>query len=259
MKGIPSIVLVGILSLTTSNVEWSIPRAFSTIRAGRAVPATAVPPPADHGWPQVVWHIDFSDYVEGSIEAWLQAKGFQLEHGAQDPDLLALSIREGALVVETKAPVKGFLVNQDVQLPKVSTVRIHWGIIKYPKHASYERHVHNEALMLYIFFGRDKLPSGHVAIPALPYFIGLFLGQEEQLNTPYQGRYFHEGGRFVSVGHPHPHETVISEFNLTAAFQAYFAKDDVPMISGLTLGVDTFRSGDGGKAAAYVHRIEFLE
>jgi hypothetical protein len=155
--------------------------------------------------------------------------------------------------------VKGFLVNQDVQLQKVSKVRIHWGIIKYPKNASYERHVQNEALMLYIFFGQDKLPSGHVAIPALPYFIGLFLGQEEQLNTPYQGRYFHEGGRFVSVGHPHPHETVISEFNLTAAFQAYFAKDDVPMISGLTLGIDTFRSGDGGKAAAYVHRIEFLE
>jgi hypothetical protein len=259
MKGIASVVLVGMLSLTASSAEWSTPRACSTIHAGLAVPATPVTSPADHGWPEVAWHIDFSEYVEGSIEEWLHAKGFQLEQGAQDPDLLALSIHEGALVVETKAPVKGFLVNQDVQLQKVSKVRIHWGIIKYPKNASYERHVQNEALMLYIFFGQDKLPSGHVAIPALPYFIGLFLGQEEQLNTPYQGRYFHEGGRFVSVGHPHPHETVISEFNLTAAFQAYFAKDDVPMISGLTLGIDTFRSGDGGKAAAYVHRIEFLE
>jgi len=129
-----------------------------------------------------------TETVEGSIEEWLHAKGFQFEQGAQDPDLLALAIHEGALVVETKAPVKGFLVNQDVQLQKVSKVRIHWGIIKYPKHASYERHVHNEALMLYIFFGQDKLPSGHFAIPALPYFIGLILGQEEQLNTPYQGR-----------------------------------------------------------------------
>jgi hypothetical protein len=259
MKGIASVALVGMLSLTASATEWSTPRAFSTIPVGLAVAATPVTPPAGHGWPEVAWHIDFSDYVEGSIEEWLQGKGFQLEQGAQDPDLLALSTHEGALVVEAKAPVKGFLVNQDVQLEKVSKVRIHWGIIKYPKNASYERHVHNEALMLYIFFGKDKFPSGHVAIPALPYFIGLFLGQEEQLNTPYQGRYFREGGRFVSVGNPHPHETVISEFNLITAFQTYFAKHDVPMISGLTLGIDTFRSGDGGKAAAYIHRVEFLE
>jgi hypothetical protein len=259
MKGIASVALIGMLSLTAGSAEWSPPRAFSTIHAARAVPASPVTPPAGHGGPEVAWHIDFSDYVEGSIEEWLQAKGFHLEQGAQDPDLLALSIYDGALVVETKAPVKGFLVKQDVPLQKVSKVRIHWGIIKYPKNASYERHVHNEALMLYIFFGQDKLPSGHVAIPALPYFIGLFLGQEEQLDTPYQGRYFHEGGRFVSVGNPHPHETVVSEFDLIAAFQTYFAKDDVPMISGLTLGIDTFRSGDGGKAAAYIHRIEFLE
>ena len=208
--------------------------------------------------PEITWSIDFADYAEGSIEAWLQATGFQLEQGAQDPDVLALSSHEGALVVEAKAPVKGFLVDQDVQLQTVSKVLVHWGISKYPKHASYERHVHNEALMLYVFFGQDKLPSGHFAIPALPYFIGLVLGQEEQLNIPYQGRYFHEGGRFVSVGHPRLHETVISAFDLIGAFQTYFGKDDVPMISGLTPGINAFRSGDKGKAA-YVHRIEFLE
>jgi hypothetical protein len=259
MKSLASIALVGLLSLTASSAAWSTPRAFSTIHAARAVPATPVTPSAGHQWPEVVWRLDFSDYAGGSIEEWLQTKGFRLEHGAEDPELLELSIREGALVVEAKAPVKGFLVNQDVQLEKASRVRIHWGIIKYPKDASYERHVHNEALMLYIFFGQDKLPSGHVVIPALPYFIGLFLGQEEPLHTPYQGRYFHEGGRFVSVGNPNPHETVISEFDLITAFQTYFEKDHVPMISGLTLGIDTFRSGDEGKAAAYIHRIEFLK
>jgi len=113
--------------------------------------------------------------------------------------------------------------------------------------------------MLYIFFGRDKIPSGHFLIPALPYFIGLFLGQEEQLHTPYKGRYFHKGGRFVCVGNPVPHETVISEFDLNGAFRTYFRKDDVPKISGITLGIDTFRSGDRGRAAAYIHSIEFLE
>jgi len=56
-----------------------------------------------------------------------------LEHGAEDPELLALSIQEGALIIEAKAPVKGFLVNRDVQLAAVSKVRGHWGIIDYPE------------------------------------------------------------------------------------------------------------------------------
>jgi hypothetical protein len=259
MKGIARAALVCMLSLTASSPEWSTQRAFSTIRAGLAVPATPVTPAAGHGRQEVALRIDFSDYAEGPIEEWLQAKGFRLEHGAEDPELLELSIHEGALVLEAKGPVKGFLVNQDVQLEKVSKIRIHWGIIKYPQNASYERHVNNEALMLYIFFGRDKVPSGHFAIPALPYFIGLFLGQEERLNTPYQGRYFREGGRFVCVGNPNLHETLISEFDFIAAFRTYFEKDEVPMISGITLGIDTFSSGDKGKAAAYIHGIEFLE
>jgi hypothetical protein len=239
--------------------KWSTPRAVATLREALAVPATSVTPPADHGGLEVAWLIDFSDYTEGPVEEWLQAKGFRLEQGAEDPALLALSIHEGALVLEAKGPVKGFLVNQDVQLEKVSKIRIHWGIIKYPKNASYERQVNNEALMLYIFFGQDKVPSGHFAIPALPFFIGLFLGQEEQLNTPYKGRYFQESGRFVCVGNPNPYETVISEFDLIAAFQTYFRRGDVPMISGITLGIDTFSSGDKGKAAAYIYSIEFLE
>jgi hypothetical protein len=133
MKGIASVALIGMLSLTASSAERSTPRAFSTIRAGLAAPATPVTAPAGYAWPyewpEVAWRVDFSDYVGGSIEEWLQAKGFQLEQGAQDPDVLALSSHEGALVVEAKAPVKGFLVNQDVPLEKVSKVRIHWGII----------------------------------------------------------------------------------------------------------------------------------
>jgi hypothetical protein len=259
MKSIARAALVCMLSLTASSPEWITRRAFSTIRAGLAVPATPVTLPDGHEWPVVAWRIDFSDYAEGPIEEWLQAKGFRLEHGAEDPELLALSFHEGALMLEAKSPVKGFLVNQDIRLEKVSKIRIYWGIIKYPKHASYERQVHNEALMVYIFFGQDKVPSGHFALPALPYFIGLFLGQEEQLNTPYKGRYYHAGGRFVCVGNPKPHETVVTEFDLPAALQTYFDKDDMPMISGITLGIDTFSSGDKGKAAAYIYSIEFLE
>jgi hypothetical protein len=254
------VVLVCILLLTTSRDGWAAPREFSTIRVGPAVTtATGATHPAGRGVPKITWVIDFADYAGGSIEAWLQTKGFQLEHGAEDPAALALSHNAGALVLEAKQPVRGFVVNDEVKLEHFSKVRITWGILKYPTEASYERKINNEALMVYISFGQGELPSGHVLIPARPFFIGLFLGQEEQLNTPYQGKFFHEGGRFVCVGHPQPYETVVSEFDLRTAFHTYFAQADVPMISGISLGVDTFASGDGGTAAAYIHRIEFLE
>ena len=253
-------LVVCIAMLTTSSYGWAALHEFSTIRVGPAVMAsTGATLPADRGASKITWVIDFADYAGGSIEAWLHTKGFRLEHGAEDPAALALSHHAGALVVEAKQPVRGSVVNDQVTLEHVSTIRLTWGIMKYPKGASYARQVNNEALMVYISFGQDEVPSGHVLIPARPYFIGLFLGQEEQLNTPYQGKFFHEGGRFVCVGHPQPYDTVVSEFDLRTAFQTYFDKADVPMISGISLGVDTFASGEGGTALAYIHRIEFLE
>jgi hypothetical protein len=129
--------------------------------------------PAGGGASKRTWSIDFADYAGGPIEAWLHSKGFRLEHGAEDPASLALSHKAGALVLEAKQPVRGFLVNDQVKLEHFSTVRITWGIIKYPTGASYERKINNEALMLYISFGEDDVASGHVLIPARPYFIGL--------------------------------------------------------------------------------------
>ena len=253
-------VLICILPVITGSYAWAILAAFSGLRVEPVVTATiGAAYPAERSVPNITRVIDFTDYTGGSIEAWLHTKGFRLEHGAEDPAALALSHQAGALVFEAKQPVRGFVVNDRVQLEHVSRVRITWGIIKYPTGASYARKINNEALMLYISFGQADVASGHVLIPARPYFIGLFLGQEEQLDTPYQGRFFHEGGRFVCVGNPQPSETVRSEFDLRTAFRSYFDTADVPMISGISLGVDTFASGEGGTAAAYIHRIEFLD
>jgi hypothetical protein len=260
MKRVAGVALLCLLLLTSSsNGFLSAQRDLSKIRAVPAVTATGVTQEADRGFQKVNLFIDFSDYSEGPIDAWLQTKGFDFEQGTKDRELLELSSNDGSLTLEAKGHVRQFIVNDEVKLEKFSTIRIEWGIIKYPKDASYERKVNNEALMVYIFFGHNKLPSGHSAIPDLPYFIGLFLGHDDKINTPYKGKYYHEGGRFVCVGNPQPNETVISEFNLITAFQTYFEKDEVPMISGISLGVDTSSSGDEGKAAAYIKRIEFLE
>ena len=203
--------------------------------------------------------LDFSDYEEGPIEQWLEKKGFELKEAAKDRRKLDLDVDEGALFLEAKKPLLALIVKESVDLGKYSRVKIEWGIVKYPKGASYEEEVNNEALLVLIFFGDEEISSGHLAVPDSPYFIGLFLGKHDRLNKAYKGTYYHEGGRFVFLGNPKPGETVISEFDVADAFKKYFQKDKVPDISGVALEIDTTSSAGDGRAVAFIHSIEFLE
>ena len=75
---------------------------------------------------------------------------------------------------------------------------------RFPANASYARKVRNEALMVYAFFGHDELPSGSLLIPDSPYFIAMFLCDQDPIERPFTGRYYEKGGRFVCWGTPSP-------------------------------------------------------
>ncbi len=203
--------------------------------------------------------IDFSDYESGSVEQWLREKGFEFKRDARNRRKLDLDVSDDALILEAKRRMRGFLINDSVDLEEFSTIRIEWGILKYPEGATYEDRVNNEALMVMVCFGHDRMPSGHFGIPSSPYFIGFFLGKEEQVNKGYKGKYFRKSGRFVCLGNPEPGETVVSEYDLISAFKRKYEQDEVPLISGIALAIDTSSADDGGKAAAFIKRIEFLE
>jgi len=225
--------------------------AFPT--PGLAAGARTVAP---SGKPGVV--LDFSSYSGGPVDHWLQAQGFQFEEAAKDPKRLRLSIENGALVLEARGRIRGFLLNDAIDVPTVNRVRIEWGVNQYPKDAAYSRRINNEALMVYFFFGSEKISSGHILIPASPYFIGLFLCQDDLVNHPYKGRYFHAGGRFVCLGKPKPGEMTTSEFDLNSAFKSYFGKHTTPGITGIGLGVDTSVSGNDGKTSAFLKSVELI-
>jgi hypothetical protein len=202
--------------------------------------------------------IDFSSYDGGSVEEWLKGHGYRLEKDAKDRNLLDLSVIDKTFNIEAKGRMIGLILNDSIRLNKVKLVKLTWGINRYPKDVSYSRQVNNEALMLYIFFGSEKISSGHMLIPNSPYFIGLFLCQDDQVNFPYVGRYFREGGRFVCLGKPQPGASVVSEFDLDEAYRSYFKKSVTPGITGIGFGVDTSKSGDGGRAAAFIKSIQFI-
>lgn len=203
--------------------------------------------------------IDFSDYEGGSIEEWLESKGFELREAAKNRKELDLDVDESALFLEAKKPLLALMTREFVDPVRYSRIKIEWGVVKYPKGASYEGEVRNEALLVLVFFGDEKISSGHLAVPDSPYFIGLFLGRHDKLNKAYQGNYYHEGGRYVCLGNPTPGETIISEFDLFDAFKRYFQKDEVPTLSGVALEVDTTSSDDDGRAVAFIHGIEFVK
>ncbi len=208
---------------------------------------------------EVAYLLDFSDYSDGPVEDWLESKGFKLEEDARDRTKLDLDVDGSSLNVEAKRPVQAFLVDEAANVKDFSKVRIEWGILKYPRGASYAKKINNEALMIYIFFGSDKVSSGSYLIPNSPYFIALYLCQDEKVHHPYKGRYFHKSGRFVCLGKPPAKQTVVSEFDLVHAFKTYFSANDVPVISGISLAVDTTKSGDQGRASAFLKSIEFIK
>ena len=208
---------------------------------------------------KVNYFIDFSDYETGSVENWLRKKGFKFERDARDRKKLDLDVGENDLILEAKHPMFGIMVNEGVDLEEFTTIRLEWGIVRYPEGASWEKNVNNEALTVIVFFGYDKISSDHFLIPNTPYFIGFFLGREEVVGKGYVGKYFKKSGRYVCLGNPKPGEVVISEYDLVSAFKRKYEKDEVPLISGLALAVDTTKSGNKGKAAAYIKSVEFLE
>ena len=142
-----------------------------------------------------------------------------------------------------------------------SHVEIDWGVIRHPQGASYEQGVRSEALMVIIFMGDERQPSGSMFIPDSPYFIGLYLcSGGDRKNHPYHGSYFRKSGRYVCTDRPSPGRTITSRFNLLEAYRAYFdrERDDDPGISGLALAVDTKKAGGGGMSSAFVREIRLF-
>jgi hypothetical protein len=201
--------------------------------------------------------VDFTDYRSGSVEAWLRSKGFEFKRDAGSPDKIALHADARGLALEALKPAQGLLINNLANAGAYSAVEIEWGVGQHPQGASYERQVNNEAIMVHVFFGSRKMPSGSMFVPDIPYFIGLFLCNGDRINHAYIGRYYKEGGRYVCVGAPPAQQTVVSRFDLKQGFRSIFGNALAEAVSGFSVEVDTSSSREG-RSSAFIRRISFL-
>ncbi|MCF7790362.1 MAG: hypothetical protein K9M56_00045 [Victivallales bacterium] len=205
----------------------------------------------------LLYILNFEKASKGDISArkWLTENGFEFKSDAGYQDDIKLTFKNSALNIVSKSGVFGLIIEKR-KIQNASKVKITWGVNKFPKGASYKKGINNEAVMIYIYFGKHKLESGSIFIPDSPYFLGLFLGENETLNKPLKGRHFKKGGRFICIGMPGKGKTVVSEFNLNKGFRECFGKDKkVPEISAIAIEVET---SDSGNAEAFIKKIEFL-
>jgi hypothetical protein len=206
----------------------------------------------------VIYGVDFAGYAGGAVLPWLSAKGFVPKQDASNTRKVVYFDDEHDLVLATRTRAFALLLNEtDVQ--GYSKIRIEWGVDIYPPGASYEKGVRAEAVMVYVFFGKERLSSGSLFIPDSPYFIGLFLCESESTGQAFTGRYFHAGGRFICVDRPPPGKLVTTEYPIAEAFTRLFGQNQAPDISGFGIAIDTNNAKGDGVARAFVRKIEFIK
>ncbi len=234
-------------------------RTFARMLLAVLIVCTAATPlRANDG--KLVHRLRFTDYETGSVEDWLQGKGFQFEQDARKRNYVDLDVDDRGLVLEAKRRAFGVLPNESVNVPEFTTVEIEWGVDRFPEGASYEQGVRNEALMVIVFMGDERKSSGSMFIPDSPYFVGLYLCHgDDRIDHPYVGRFFKKGGRYVCGDRPATGEMVTTRFALLESYRTYFDKerDDDPGVSGLALALDTKKAGDKGRTSAFIREIRF--
>ena len=111
--------------------------------------------------------------------------------------------------------------------------------------------------MVYVFFGRERLASGEFFVPDSPYFIGFYLcpPDTDEVDVPYAGHHYQEAGRYICMAHPEEGQAVTTLIDLEEEFRRSFNKPYVPVISGISIEMDTTDSGNDGHAAAFIRRL----
>jgi len=206
----------------------------------------------------ITYDVIFMDYASGPTLQWLDKKGFEPERDATNSKKVVVSHTGNALVLETRKQAAGLLLSQ-VQIHTYSTIRIKWGVNAFPPGASYAKGVRSEAIMVYVFFGTEKISSGHFLVPDSPYFIGLYLCDSDPVGQGFTGRYFKAGGRYVCVDRAPIGKEVVTDFPIADAFKQFFGQNHAPPISGLGVGIDTENAQGNGVGKSFISEIELLQ
>jgi len=206
----------------------------------------------------ITYDVVFTDYSGGPALKWLANKGFEPQRDATNQNRIILSPTAQHLELEAKRQATGLLLSP-ANVSEYSTIRIKWGVDAFPSGASYAKGVRSEAIMVYVFFGKEKLPSGHFLVPDSPYFIGLFLSDSDPVGEGFKGRLFHAGGRYVCADRAQKGQPITTDFPIAGTFKQQFGQSSALPISAIGVSIDTENAKGNGVAKSFISEIELLK
>jgi len=204
---------------------------------------------------KVLYSLDFTKQKEGDAKAWLRSKGFQFMLDASD---LTMTFKGGKLIIQTagqKAGVFGMKFPAGKALQNIGSVKIVWGVDRFPQGANWQAGNNRLAIGALITLGTKKLSSGlPMGINAAPPFLGPFIGEKERVGGRYLGALYKEGGRYYCVSNKGSGATVTTNFNIAQKYQQEFKKPSPP-VTAFAFQMNT--KDTSGGAQAFLKSITF--
>ena len=140
-------------------------------------------------------------------------------------------------------------------LKNIGSVRIVWGVDKFPKGANWAAGNNRLAIGALIALGTEKLSSGlPMGINAAPPFFGPFIGEKERVGKRYLGKLYKKGGRYYCVSNKNSGATVTTNFNISQKYQQEFKKP-APPVTAFAFQMNT--EDTSGGAQAFIKSITF--
>ena len=203
---------------------------------------------------KTLYTVDFSKQKDGDALSWLTSNGFELLLDMKD---FSLKFSKGKLVIETigqKAGLMGIKFPKGKELDKIGSVVIEWGVDKFPQGANWDKNNNRLAIGTMFLLGSKTFSSGRPLLAKpIPYFLGPFIGQKEQVGKRYLGQLYREAGRYYCVSNKKG-TTVKTHFNIYQKFQEEFKKKTPPLTA---FGIQMNTKNTKGGAKAFIKKITF--
>ena len=199
--------------------------------------------------PKVLYHIDFTKLPAGDAKKVLVKRGYEF---LLDADAFTMTTGKEGVVVETdkRAAVLWGRRFADNPLKNVGSIKIVWGVKRFPKGADWERGKNRLALGAIIVLGKEMFSAGVPFAPDAPYFLGPFIGEKERPGKVYFGKLYKKNGRYYCVGNTTGE--MVTHFDIDGMFKKAFAKPTPPLVA---LAFQTNTKNTSGGAEAFVKSV----
>ncbi len=203
----------------------------------------------------VLYSLDFTKQKDGDAKAWLRSKGFKF---LLDANAFSMKFSGEKLLISTmgnKAAMIGVKLPAGKHLKKIGSVKIEWGVDRFPKGANWASGNNRLAIGALFLLGTEKLSSGlPFGLNDAPYFLGPFIGEKEVVGKQYLGKLYKEGGRYHCISNKSGGTTVVTHFNIDQKFNQAFKKP-TPSLTAFAFQMNTKNTSGG--AQAFIKKITF--